>query len=197
MEVRLASIEDIDDIVKVHLSAFPGFFLTDLGESFLKLYYKSVLKSDDGILLSCIKDNRIIGFCAACKQSAGFNTRLIKNDILKYVSIGLKLFITNPKAIIRLIRNLTKKGDTTDNGEYSELLSIGVSREIQSKGAGQALMSFLETILRDLNIRQLSLTTDFEDNAKTLNFYSKNGFIKLYEFITYPNRKMYRLIKDI
>lgn len=197
MEVREASKANIGKIVEVHLSAFPGFFLTELGEKFLTLYYECVLNSEDGILLSCFDEGNIIGFCAATTHSAGYNSRLIKHNFLKFALIGAKFCITKPGAIIRLANNLTKSGSTEDKGDYGELLSIGVSSEAQGKGVGKALLGKLEQSMSEVGVKRLSLTTDFEENEKTLRFYSSIGFKKLYEFVAYPRRRMYRLIKEL
>ena len=45
VQVRLLKQGDLSDIVSIHMHAFEGFFLTTLGNSFLKTYYKSVLKT--------------------------------------------------------------------------------------------------------------------------------------------------------
>lgn len=197
MDVKEATKEDIPEIVTVHLSAFPGFFLSALGKKFLKLYYQCVLKSTEGILLVCFDGKKLVGFCAATTRSAGFNTRLILNNFIKFVYVGTTLLFTKPRAIVRLAKNLTKKGATEDNGEYGELLSIGVSEIAQSKGIGKTLISQLERAMYRRGVCKLSLTTDVEENNKTLNFYSSNGYIKFYEFIAYPDRRMYRLMKDL
>ena len=44
---------------------------------------------------------------------------------------------------------------------------------------------------------EISLTTDYYNNEKTIAFYKKMGYAVLYEFVTYPNRKMYRMIKNL
>ena len=82
--IRQAKFIDLDAIVKIHDGAFPDFFLTSLGDGFLKLYYKSVLNSPDGILLISQRENEIIGFCAGTLLSSGFNTRLIKYQYPQY-----------------------------------------------------------------------------------------------------------------
>ncbi len=197
MEVKRATTDDIAQIVKVHLSAFPGFFLTELGESFLKLYYSSVLKSDGGILLVGMDDNEVVGFCGACKRSAGFHSSLLKENLLKFGAMGARLIFTKPKAILRLAKNLTKTGQVDDPGEYAELLSIGVRGDCQGKGVGKIMLKGLEKSLKDSGIKQLSLTTDSLENDKALQFYKGIGFSELYKFVTYPNRKMHRLIKNL
>lgn len=197
MDVLVANNKFIKDIVRTHKSAFPNFFLTELGDDFLKLYYRSVLASRNGVLLVCLENEKVIGFCAACIKSAGFNSSLIKDNFFKFSAIGIKLLFSNPKSLFRLYKNLTKHGDNNDNGDYAELMSIGVSNEIQNKGVGKLLLGKLENNLKDKGVTTLSLTTDTLDNEKTLGFYSKCGFTKWYEFVTYPNRRMNRLIKQI
>ena len=195
--VRTISFKDLDALVLVHISAFQGFFLTKLGVSFLKYYYRSVLKSKQGILLGAFIDEILIGFCAACRRSAGFNASLIRDNLLGFILIGFKLIFTRPLAMLRLIKNLSKTGEHDDNGEYAELMSIGVYKTVQNSGAGKLLLTSLESLLKKDGIRRLSLTTDVENNENTLAFYSKAGFKEMYMFVTYPQRKMHRLIKDL
>lgn len=194
---KLIPAEDIDALVKVHNSAFKGFFLTELGPDFLKIYYHSVAKAPDGILIGTYHNDRLIGFCAACTECSGFNTRLIKSNIIRFGLISLKLLFTRPKALIRLSKNLTKKGSVEDDGHYAELMSIAVDKEIQNSGAGKAMMDCLEKTLKQSKVARLSLTTDKLNNDSTLAFYEKRGFRQMYVFTAYPDRVMYRLIKDI
>lgn len=197
LDIRNITNEDIKDVIIVHNSAFKNFFLTNLGSQFLRLYYNSVMKSPNGILIGAFLDDKLLGFCAATTHSTGFNSSLIKDNIIQFSIIGLKLLFTRPKAIIRLIKNLSKKGNSEDNGDYAELMSIAVDERYQNCGAGKVLVEELEKILKNMNIRKLSLTTDILDNENTLAFYNKRGFEKMYEFTTYPNRRMYRLIKNL
>jgi len=68
--------QDIEEVVDVHMRAFPDFFLTFLGPGFLKEFYKSFLYDDQGIGFVAIENSRILGAIG----------RLILryNDILKY-----------------------------------------------------------------------------------------------------------------
>lgn len=194
---KLIPAEDIETVVKVHNSAFKGFFLTELGPDFLKLYYHSVAKAPDGILIGAYHNDRLVGFCAACTECSGFNTRLIKNNIIGFGLTSLKLLFTRPKALLRLSKNMTKKGSVEDDGHYAELMSIAVNKEIQNSGAGKAMIDCLEKTLKQRNVARLSLTTDKLNNDNTLAFYTKRGFQQMYVFTAYPDRIMYRLIKDI
>lgn len=194
---KLISQSDIKEVIRVHNSAFEGFFLTELGSDFLLQYYKSLASSSDGVLIGAYQNSRLIGFCAACTKSAGFNSKLIKDNIIAFCIIGIKLLLTRPGSLYRLFKNLSKTGDTDDDGKYAELMSIAVDKGVQNSGAGKLLVTALESYLKAKNIDMLSLTTDKHNNFNTLQFYKKRGFEEMYEFITYPNREMYRLIKKL
>lgn len=198
MEIRELSENAIADVINIHLQAFEGFFLSELGRDFLKLYYKSVRMSDEGILLGYYEDNQLLGFCAATTLSRSFNKKLILKNIFSFSIVGLKLIFTKPKALIRLYKNLTKSSVTViDEGGYAELLSIGINPQAQGKGVGKLLIAELESHLKKRECVQLSLTTDYYNNEKALGFYKASGYEIMYELIAYPNRKMYRLIKQL
>ena len=198
IEVNKAREKDIQDIVAIHIKAFPEFFLTTLGEGFLKLYYKSVLKSPDGVLLMGQSEGETIGFCAGTVLSACFNTRLIKSNLLGYIGQGIKLLFTHPLRIWHLFKNMTKENaDVGDKGEYAELLSIGVDPDKQRGGVGKMMLLALEEEVAQRGGNKLSLTTDYENNEKAVGFYHSLGYNEWYDFVTYPNRRMYRMIKQL
>lgn len=199
MEIKKILKKDLDALIEVHKNSFNGFFLTGLGDEFLKTYYNSLRKDQRAILLGMYDEENLLGFCAATYLSKGYNTYLIKNNLLNYLIVGIKILFSKPTAILRLVKNFSK-GDSTnikDNGEYAELLSIGVSVNNQGKGVGKTLLLELEKELKLKGCSNLSLTTDFYNNEKTIEFYKRLGYSFYYEFITYPNRKMYRMIKNI
>lgn len=198
MVIRKPKKEDVQTISDIHLKAFEGFFLSELGSDFLSTYYNIVRENDRGVLLGCFEGNKLLGFCAATTLSEGFNKYLVKSNFFSFSKIGLFLLFSRPKALLRLLKNFTKSDSSvSDDGLYAELLSIGVSPAAQGKGVGKQLLMALEEYLNEMNVSQLSLTTDFYDNEKTLNFYKGLGYEIMYDFVAYPDRRMYRLIKKI
>ena len=195
MIVRKAEQCDVDKIVLIHKSAFKDFFLTSLGDKFLTAYYSCFIKSSDAVVLCAEEDDRLLGFAAATRACKGFNGRLIKNNAIKFMIVALRLLFTNPTALIRLIKNFSKKSDVVEDDEnYGELYSIGVDSCTQGRGLGKALLAEIE---KQIEIEKLSLTTDFYDNDSTIAFYKKSGYKVLYEFTAYPDRKMLRMIKEL
>ena len=196
--IQKATKNDIDAIVRVHEAAFPDFFLTQLGAAFLRLYYKSVMNHKDGVLLVCKMDGVTIGLCAGTVLSAGFNTKLIKANMFEFGIESMKILFTKPQALIHLMKNMSKENSTVgDDGNYAELLSIAVDPKVQRSGAGKAMLLELEKVIKEKGGEKLSLTTDYEENDKAVSFYKSLGYEPWYDFVTYPNRRMYRLIKQL
>lgn len=197
--IRKATINDVEAIVMIHEQAFPDFFLTTLGKRFLCLYYKCMCDSKDAITLCAEVDGEVKGFATSSYYSHGFNTMLIKKNLLKFGLMGVDLMYTMPKAILRLAKNLDKKAEgnvVADNGEYAELYSIAVMPGNQGTGIGKKLLIATEEDVAKHNTK-ISLTTDYYNNEKTIGFYHSLGYKDYYEFVTYPDRRMWRMIKDL
>ena len=199
MTIRKAIVNDVDGIVAIHQQSFKDFFLTSLGENFLKLYYSTFITSGEGVVYCATKDNEVLGFSACSFISRGFNTSLIKKNLVKFSIEALRLLFSKPKALIRLTKNMNKeRKDATieDNGEYAELYSIAVSPTCQGGGYGRKLLTATEEDVKQHN-NKVSLTTDYYNNDKTIAFYRALGYEEYYDFITYPDRRMWRLIKKL
>lgn len=197
--IQKVTDKDLNLIVKIHNQAFPDFFLTSLGDNFLKLYYSCMSNSNDAITLCALDDDKLVGFSTCAYTSHGFNIDLIKKNWLRFGWMGVKLLFTKPGAIIRLVKNFDKESTDSsveDNGEYAELYSIAVSPDCQGKGVGKKLLIETETDVKKHN-NQISLTTDYYNNEKTIGFYHSLGYNEWYDFVTYPNRRMYRMIKEL
>ncbi len=196
--VRAAQRQDVKAVAQLHIKAFEDFFLSGLGGSFLAVYYKAVLKSCDGLLFVVENKGKVIGFCAAAKRSKGYNKRLVKDNLFLFGIQGIKLSVTKPKAVVRLLKNFEKHDLTQkDEGDYAELYSIAVDPEVQGSGVGKRLLQLLESELKESGIKELSLTTDCCNNDNVIAFYKSVGYNVMYEFMTYPHRKMYRMIKTL
>jgi len=197
MQIKEVSEKDLNKVVEVHKESFNGFFLTELGDNFLSLYYNSVRKNKNGILLGLYEEEALYGFAAATTLSKGFNKDLVKKNLIPFCFTAFQLLFTRIPALLRLTKNFSKTASIEDKGEYSELLSIGVSNEKQGKGIGKKLLVQLENELKLRGCSQLSLTTDYYKNEKAIGFYKSLGYEIYYDFVAYPNRRMYRMIKKI
>lgn len=198
MTYRVAVPSDYQAIAKIHKKSFDGFFLTELGDEFLELYYKTVLNSEETFAVCALDENsQLIGFATGCKNSIGYNKRLLLNNFLSYLFFIIKYLLIKPSKLYRLIKNFSKKAYKFDDGNYCELYSIAVLHDFKNKGIGDKLINQFENIAKKNKVSKITLTTDYFNNDYVIQFYKNKGFIIYYDFYTYPNRRMYKLIKDI
>lgn len=200
MTIRKANQTDYTILAKKHSEVFPGFFLSTLGVSFLQAYYKALLNHPETICLFAEQEGKVVGYVVGRTNAQGFLKRVVKKNPVPFAIQGIKLLFTKPASLIRLINNLDKKrtdNEVEDKQDYAEIALIGVEPDIKGKGVGHTLLRELEKILKTKGIKELSLTTDYYDNENTLRAYKAWGFSVLYVFTTYPDRKMYRLIKTV
>ena len=95
MNVRKATNKDINSIVEIHMERFSSFFLTTLGSSFLKVFYKAFIKNP-GVLLILEDEGNIKGFAAGSRDNRSFFKKLLKNNLLEFCFAGLKILFTKP-----------------------------------------------------------------------------------------------------
>ena len=198
MKYRTVKLTESQELATLHIESFKDFFLSSLGEHFLNTYYKSCLKSEESIAICAVDEKEnLIGFSVGCLHSKGFHKRLIKQNLVSFMLQGISILFSNPKAIIRLVNNLGKNSDEKDDGNYAELLSIGVLPNYNGQGIGKELIKRFEEEAIRKGCAEIALTTDFDKNNRVLEFYKSTGYAIYYEFITYPDRKMYKLKKNL
>jgi hypothetical protein len=80
MRIRRATINDVSIVAQIHTLAFPGFFLTSLGNSFLKELYSGFVNQPGGIFVVAEDkdEGKIIGFAAGTTVPTVFFTELRK-----------------------------------------------------------------------------------------------------------------------
>jgi GNAT superfamily N-acetyltransferase len=198
MNYRVIQRNEYRSLVGIHLDAFHGFFLSSLGGRFLSAYYNAAIKSDEAIAACALnEDAQIQGFATGCVRSRGFHKRLIFKNLFTFVYQGLIILFTNPKSLMRLAYNLDKIANEKDDGNYAELISIGVSHASKGSGVGKTLIKIFEEEAKRRGCKRIALTTDYYNNESVVNFYLHSGYKVFYEFTAYPNRRMYKLIKEL
>ena len=201
MKIRKAYQTDNQYLAQLHISVFPGFFLSTLGEKFLTTYYRVVLKHPETICLFAEDENaHICGYVLGRVNAKGYLKRIVKSAPLIFTWEAIKLLFSRPRALIRLVKNLDKKrndSEVNDSQDYAEIGLIGVLPEYKGQGIGHLLFNEFVSILKEKGVGNVSLTTDANDNENTLTAYKAWGFEVYYKFISYPNRCMCRLIKTI
>lgn len=179
----------IQSVVTVHLDAFPGFFLSGLGRRFLSLFYTSVIEDHSCISLVAGSDQQIDGFIVGTVEPRGFYKRILLRKGIRFVLAALKPLIAKPRIIRRLLRGLSKN-EVHRPPRSALVMSIAVRQAAQGRAIGRELVSTFLEECRKRGSRNVYLTTDELDNARTNRFYASMGFTVSRMFTTPEGRKM-------
>lgn len=173
----------IAEIVSIHIGAFPGFFLTDLGKDFLSVFYLALIRDDSTIFWGIKGDSQFEGFFVASSSPFGLYSRLFKKNIFKFFLPLTFAFFKNISLLRRMITSFISLNAYVVPNEYSAvLLSICVSPSSSGKGIGKILLAKLERELALKGHKGYYLTTDKNDNQATNHFYISYGFQLHYVF---------------
>ncbi len=184
-EIRRATQIVIDTIVDIHKHAFAGFFLTQLGDRFLRLYYKNILNFDGGILLIAERQSSYpLGFVAGFSDASEFYQRLKRQRFAIARAIAISL-LRSPSLLRRLFASASlaeERIDAQDDNLKVELSSIAVGAEGSGSGVGgQLLGEFCKAVALG-GAKAVILTTDAVDNDAVNDFYTRAGFVLTREF---------------
>lgn len=184
------SKNELDDIVKIHMKTFSGFFLTFLGKGFLKQLYKGFIDHDKSGLIVAKIENRIVGILAYSEDLSGFYKYLIKTRLLPFAWYSFGAAIRKPSAMVRLIRAFLKPGETRREERYIELSSIGVDPKVKGQHIGSKMIDKLKDMFDSDKFLYINLETDAVNNEGINSFYIKNGFKLERSYETPEGRKM-------
>lgn len=176
MEVRPATINDLDAIVNIHINAFQGFFLTKMGKRFLKLYYAIVLSYKNSLTLVCVQENKTVGFVTGFFNPNGFYSYFSSQKKRFIIPIAISL-AKNPKLIKRILYNFKRVRNITEKDNQIELSSIAVHADMQGKSIGKILLGEFIHESKKYSPENIYLTTDAENNEPVNRFYAANGFM--------------------
>lgn len=133
--IRKLNYEDIDNVAKIHGGELEGF-LSQLGEGFLKKFYKASLNIPELFTLVEYSEGKILGFVSATTSTDGLYKKIIFTDILGFTISLLSYFIVHPGKALVMMKIFSYPGFGKDN---AELLTIAVDKKFQKIGFGKNL----------------------------------------------------------
>ena len=193
--MRIEKISDdrklIEEITRIHLETFTGFFLTFMGKGFLEVMYRSYCRHPESDIIAAFDDeNRVMGFLAYSHNMSGLYKYMIKTKLIPFMWFSFLAFLKKPKIFIKLVSAFLKPGESKREEEYVEVSSIGVSPAFKKMGVGSALLGYMKENIDFGRYKYINLETDAVNNEGANNFYKKNGFVLARTYTTNENRKM-------
>ena len=167
----------VDEVVKVHLAGFAGYFLSFLGPRFLRMLYKGILDDPGGIgLVVTSEGGRIEGFAAGVLQQAGFYRRLIKSRKWAFAAASMPSLLRRPWIAPRLLRALRLPAESTKAAAEACLMSLAVRPDAESMGLGGRLIEGFCLEVSRRGAPAVCLTTDQYNNDQANRLYTRWGF---------------------
>jgi glycosyltransferase involved in cell wall biosynthesis/GNAT superfamily N-acetyltransferase len=197
IELHPMWVEDVPAAVRVHLDAFPGFFLSILGPAFLRNLYAGFCSEVDGIgYVATDANGTTLGVVAGTVQPQGFFKRLLLSHWWKFGLSALPAILRDPSCLPRVARALFYRGDAPHN-PGALLSTIAVTPDAQGHGVGKALIEAFctEALLRGAS--RVYLTTDAVGNDAVNHFYTRQGFTLDGAYQTSEGRAMNRYVREL
>lgn len=179
-------------IAKLHMHAFPKFFLTQLGMGFLTTLYDGYLHDNNsGLIVAESNDRKIIlGFVAYSRDYSTFYRDLMKRHFLRFVLYAAGAAFRHPSFIKRLFGAFHKSEEVKRMEPYVELASICVRPQCCARGVGGNLIQYLIGRTDFNKYTYINLETDADGNNAVNRFYQKNGFVLARTYTTPEGRRM-------
>jgi ribosomal protein S18 acetylase RimI-like enzyme len=197
MRIRRATLNDVSIVAQIHTLAFPGFFLTTLGYSFLRELYSGFVNQPGGIFVVAEDGDKVVGFAAGTTVPDVFFAELRNKRGFYFLLKAIPALIKNARVVFKkLASSIFYKGDKPAELIGGTLLSsIGVIPTSRGGLVGSELLDDFEKIAFSQNATFIYLTTDAVGNERANAFYSKRGYTVEGKFLQQSNRPMLRYVK--
>jgi len=199
MTIRIEplSVQYRDQVVAVHLRAFPSFFLSFLGPRFLREFYGSFLVDPMGRGFVAVDGGgRVLGVVVGPLNPAGYFKRLLKRRWWAFCVASAGAVLRRPAVVPRLFRAVLYRGEAPGGPVRALLSSIAVDPQVQGGGVGRKLVERWVAEVRAAGAGGCFLATDADGNEAVNAFYRKLGWKLESSYSTKEWRRMNRYVLD-
>lgn len=192
IHIHSASEADLSAIADIHMAAFPGHALAQLGAAGVRDYYRLLLASDVAVLLVARHRGSAVGFAAGTTQP----TQLYRAFLIRVVARRpwrmLHSFARDPRRILLAARRVLQRslmrhpvrtgtskgaGQTARCGAVAELSSIATRESHTGRGVGSGLLSGFEERCRSTGSMAIALYTYSGPSERAVvDFYLHRGY---------------------
>lgn len=185
-------------LAKLHRTAFPGFFLSQLGEPFLEQFYLAFADNPTAITtIARDSTGRPRAAAVGTTDPNSFFRHLIRSQFLGLVFASARATIHKPTVAPRLIAALNYRGDKPLHSEGALLSSICVESGWDGRGIGGLLLNSWQRRAQAMGARTAFLTTDAWGNDGVNRFYLRQGWTLHDQYFANRGRLMNRYSRNL
>jgi len=187
----------LNEVAKLHMEYIKSGFMSQLGERFLKCFYRTISISESSYLAVFINEkNEVCGFISGTVSLLNLKKDFIKNCKLTIVSSFLKLFFT-PMKILKFFESYKYASlEPIKITTNSELISIVVKQGCRNKGIAKALYKSLIHFFKEKKVKKFKILVG-SNLKEAQKFYEKMGAEKIGEIEIHKGMKSFLYIHNI
>jgi len=187
----------LSEVARLHVEYIKSGFMSQLGERFLKCFYRTISKSESSYLAVYINEkNEVCGFISGTISLPNLKKELKKKCKLTIVESFLKL-IFNPMKILNFFESYKyASSEHFKVATNSELISIVVRQECRSKGIAKALYKSLVYFFKEKKVKKFKILVG-SNLKEAQKFYEKMGAEKIDEIEIHKGIKSFLYIQNI
>lgn len=191
VQLRPLCSSDARPLARLHRVAFPGFFLSSLGEPFLVELYRGFAADDSTVgIVAWDADGTVRGSIVGTTQPAGFFSRLVKRRGARFALASSRPVLRHPSTMLRLLRGVRYRAPAPAGASGAMLSSLCVDPRSQGAGIGRLLLTEWTDEVTRRGASSAFLTTDADSNNAVNGFYRAAGWIPSSCFVTREGRRM-------
>lgn len=182
---------DVPALAALHKKAFPDFFLSSLGEPFLRQFYAGFPADPTAVsVVARSESGRVLGAAVGTTEPAGFFSRLLRRRWLPFALASVGQAMRHPSSVPRLLRAVRYRGGSHTPPDGALLSSICVDPAQRGTGLGRLLLSEWAREAGKNGSTVGYLTTDADHNDAVNDFYRSQGWFAVSSFRTPEGRAM-------
>ncbi|NYH90099.1 GNAT family N-acetyltransferase [Actinopolymorpha rutila] len=183
-----------DDVVaaaRLHARSFSRFFLTSLGERFLREFYRGFVE-DPAAVTMVARDaaGAVVGVVVGTVVPDQFFRRMLRRQLGPLLVASLLAVLRRPTAVVRLLRGLRYRGGLPILVRGALLSSICVDPDLEASGIGRQLLGAWWSAVQARGGTHAYLSTDADGNDRVNRFYQRAGWELLGSYRVSGGRRM-------
>lgn len=189
--IRNMCTSDLEAIVALHLRAFPDYFLSHLGATFLHHFYSEFVEQRHSYGFVALNEEQIVGLVMGVADSAAHYRRFYRRHAINLIPIVVSRLVTDnyvrknfrsrlPHLSI-LFRSFLQSRQASSTysaraeGIPARLLSIAVDSDYRGQGIADELVRYLCDAMHRNGIERVGLSV-LKNNSRAVAFYEKTGW---------------------
>ena len=181
------SYHHIDAVARLHREAIPSAFTSFLGESFLKIFYRTLIESSYCFGFSVVdENNNVLGYITGASRLSGFNRDFLMRNFLTVP------FLILPKVLSwKIFKSIFQslfmgRQDRKKDLPEAEIISVAVVPQFRGMGIGRRLMNVALAEFIQNGVQQVKVMVG--DKLPANEYYRKLGF-EWVEHLEYGSKK--------